>query len=62
MYQNLSHFLQRFSAEYPLLWALLVMVVIAGVALFLYGFWELVLRGLSRIFGSRNRDARNTQA
>jgi hypothetical protein len=61
MYEALSAFLQRFSADYPVLWALLVMVIIAGVALFLYGFWELVLRGAARLLGSRNKRAGSSQ-
>jgi hypothetical protein len=55
MYDSLSTFLKSFSAEFPLLWALLVLAVIAGVALFLYGFWELALRWAARIYRSRNQ-------
>ena len=44
MYESLTHFLKTFSADSPLLWALLVMVVIAAAGLVLYGFWELALR------------------
>ncbi len=63
MYESLTHFLKTFSADSPLLWALLVMVVIAAAGLVLYGFWEVVLRGLALAFsgGARNdnRDGKN---
>lgn len=51
MYESLTHFLQTFSVESPLLWALLVMVIIAVAGLSLYGFWEIVLRGVGMVFG-----------
>ena len=59
MYESLAHFLKTFSAESPLLWSLLVMVVIASTGLVLYGFWELALRGLALAFsgGARNRNS-----
>ena len=44
MYDALTGFLQNFSSQFPLLWALLVMAVVAGTGLGLYVFWELVLR------------------
>ena len=44
MYDALTSFLQHFSSQFPLLWALLVMAVVAGTGLGLYVFWELVLR------------------
>ena len=44
MYDSLSEFINSFSADNPLLWALLVMGVVAGLSLVLFGFWELVLR------------------
>ena len=50
MYQSLVHFLQTFSVQYPLPWALLVMVVIAATGLFLYAFWEVALRLVGRLF------------
>ncbi len=53
LYDALANFLTTFSAESPLLWALLVMAVIAVAGLVLYGFWEIVLRGLGLIFGGR---------
>jgi hypothetical protein len=48
-------FLKNFSANFPLLWALLVMVVIAGTGLALYSFWELVLGVVTRVFRSSAR-------
>jgi len=54
MYQTLSTFLQEFSVQFPLLWALLVTVIIAGGSLVLYAFWELVLRGLFFLFSRRS--------
>ena len=51
MYESLTHFLQTFSVESPFLWALLVMAVIAVAGLVLYGFWEIVLRGVGMVFG-----------
>ncbi len=51
MYEALINFLRSFSAQYPLPWALLVMAVISGAGLLLYGFWELTLRGASRFLG-----------
>ena len=51
MYESLTHFLKTFSAESPFLWALLVMAVIALAGLALYGFWEIVLRGVGMVIG-----------
>ena len=51
MYESLTHFLKTFSSEYPFFWALLVMAVIALAGLALYGFWEVVLRGVGMAFG-----------
>ncbi len=39
-------------------WALTIFVVIAATGLFLYGFWELVLRGVSAI-AFRNKNSPN---
>ncbi len=52
MYQALTEFLITFSSDFPILWALLVMAVIAGTGLGLYAFWEIVLRGASAVFGA----------
>lgn len=54
MYESLTHFLKTFSAEAPLFWALLVMVIIASAGLLLYGFWEIVLRAVALTLGSGN--------
>lgn len=54
MYESLTQFLQTFSAESPFLWALLVMAVVALAGLFLYGFWEVVLRGFGFALGNGN--------
>jgi hypothetical protein len=51
MYESLAQFLKTFSVESPFLWALLVMAVIAVAGLALYGFWEIVLRGIGIVFG-----------
>ena len=56
MYDALTDFLQEFSNQYPLLWALLVMAVVAGIALGLYALWELVLRWVASAWArSRSR-------
>ena len=56
MYDALTDFLQEFSSRSPLLWALLVMAVVAGTALGLYALWELVLRWIvSTWTGSHTR-------
>lgn len=57
MYESLTDFLKTFSAESPLLWALLVMAIIAVAGLALYGFWEVVLRGVGMALG--NHGGRN---
>ena len=44
MYAALTEFLRTFNTAYPLLWALLVMAVVACTGLALYFFWEGVLR------------------
>jgi hypothetical protein len=49
MFESLTAFLRSFSEGHPLFWALTIFVVIAATGLFLYGFWELVLRGVSAI-------------
>lgn len=46
MYDSLTGFMKNLSADYPLLWALLVMAFVACTSLFLFGFWEGVLRRL----------------
>ena len=44
MNESLTEFLTTFPVDNPLLWALLVMVVVAGISLVLYLFWEVLLR------------------
>ena len=44
MYESLTEFLRIASAGNPVVWALLVMAVVSITSLFLYGFWEVVLR------------------
>ena len=53
MYESLAHFLRTFSVQHPLPWALLVMAVIAAAGLLLYGFWEVALRVVGRLFSGR---------
>ena len=61
MYESLTHFLKTFSADSPLLWALLVMVVIAAAGLVLYGFWEMVLRAVGlTLGGGHDRDGQGS--
>ncbi len=55
MYDSLSEFMNSLSADNPLLWALLVMAVVAGTSLILFGFWELVLRlPFARVVSRKN--------
>ena len=59
MHHALTDFLQNFSSQSPLLWALLVMAVVAGMGLGLYVFWELALRwGISAWARGRGRAGR----
>ena len=44
MYHSLTDFMINFSSDHSVLWALLVMAVVASTGLVLFGFWELVLR------------------
>ena len=59
MYEALSKFLIAFSSDLPILWALLVMAVIAGTGLGLYAFWEIVLKGASAVFGGHSNRKSN---
>ena len=61
MYDALTNFLRTFSADYPILWALLVMVVIGGTGLGLYAFWEVVLKAASAVFGRSGNSHRDAQ-
>ena len=58
MYESLAHFLKTFSAEYPFIWAMLVMLAIALAGLTLYGFWEAVLRGVGLAIGGGRGNGR----
>ena len=49
MYHAVTEFLRTISAEHRVLWALLILGVVAGTSLALFGFWELVLRFLPRL-------------
>ena len=60
VYESLTSFLKTFSSQSPILWALLVMGVIALTGLILYGFWELVLRGISLTVSSGSRNGGDT--
>ncbi len=44
MYDTLTDFMKSFSADNSVLWALLVMGVVAATGLLLYAFWEVVLK------------------
>ncbi len=44
MYESLTEFLKNTSAGNPVVWALLIMAMVSITSLFLYGFWEVVLR------------------
>ena len=44
MYDTLTEFLKTFSADHSVLWALLVVAVVAATSLVLFLFWETVLR------------------
>ena len=61
MYESLTHFLQTFSVEHRFLWAVLVMAVTAAAGLVLYGFWELVLRGVGLVLSGVGRQAVGSQ-
>jgi hypothetical protein len=55
MYHAVSDFLRTVSAEHRVLWVLLTLGVVAGTSLALFGFWELVLRFLSRFFPRKEK-------
>jgi len=50
MYDFLNSFLRTFSLHQPVLWALLVMAVVATISLALYAFWELAWSALGGLF------------
>jgi hypothetical protein len=57
MYDALTTFLRTFSADHPIPWALLVIVVIGGSALGLYAFWEVAFKGGSAALRRGRRDS-----
>ena len=59
MYNAIEEFLRTFNVNYPLVWALLVMAIVAVTSLTLYLFWELVLRLFSA--GSASRRSRSKE-
>jgi len=58
MYRAIEEFLRTFNVDYPLVWALLVMAVVAVTSLTLFLFWELVLRLFSAGRGSRRSSSK----
>ena len=58
MYESLTEFLKTTSAGNPFVWAFFIMATVSVTSLFLYGFWEVVLRlTLYRLSsGSRSGD------
>ena len=60
MYDSLTTFVRNLSADSPLLWALLVIGVVAVAALALYAFWEVVLRLVATHPFSSKRRGRST--
>lgn len=53
MYDTIIEFITTFSADYPLLWALLVVGVVACASLLLFVFWETALRLFPSPWASR---------
>ena len=49
MYETLTEFLINLSSGSPLIWASLVLLVIAGTGLVLHFFWEAVLKGIGAL-------------
>ena len=58
MYDTITEFMTTFSADYPLLWALLVVAVVACTSLLLFVFWETALRIFLLPWGSRKNSRR----
>ena len=57
MNDSVTEFLTTFPIDNPLLWALLVMVVVAVTSLALFLFWEVLLR-VKVPFGSSSSEPR----
>ncbi len=49
MYETLTELLTNLSSGSPLIWAFLVLLVIAGTGLLLHFFWEAVLKGIGAL-------------
>ena len=60
MYDSLTEFMRTFSTGHPVLWAFLVMGVVAAAGLLLYAFWEVVLRLLATVPFARKGRRRST--
>ena len=60
MNDSVTEFLTTFPIDNPLLWALLVMAVVAGTSLALYLFWEVLLQ-LRFPFGSSKNNHQSGQ-
>lgn len=58
MYESLTEFLKTASAGNSVVWAFMIMATVSVISLFLYGFWEVILRlTLYRLSsGSRSGD------
>ena len=52
----MTEFLTTFNTDHPLLWALLVLGVVATTSLALYLFWELLLRLIFPFGSSKKSD------
>ena len=60
MYDTLTEFMKTFSEDFPALWALLVMAVVASTSLLLFAFWEVVLRFVATISSVKKNGRRPT--
>ena len=58
MYDSITDFIKTFSADHPLLWALLVTAVVAFTSLVLFLFWEAALRLYPPTRASKNNGRR----
>ena len=58
MYDTIIEFIATFSADYRLLWALLVVAVVACTSLLLFVFWEAALRLFFLPWASRKNGRR----
>ena len=58
MYETLIELLMSLSGGSPLIWALVVVLVIAGTGLLLHYFWEAVLKGMGALARSHRTSGR----